>query len=324
MLNSIKAMIMEKQSMMEAAELITEETNLHHIEDDIVLGEASEEEPDFGSDDMDDDMESGNDDLNDEDGDDETDDDKGDDDHDILDKNTDDDETDDEGPAQDDSDSNVNGPEPSIADNQIDDTDDDLPEPVGAQTDEPISDDNDLLTTEIDLGSNTMKDVLPVPPNNAADAIDDADEQRVDSGFGNGNVHVDPDFQGNPLVSRLQQIINSSTDGTVRVDELKSMLNQGEGYTEAITIGGSEDGEEKNDSGDDSKKTDEDTPPDDNLVTQAVKDKVAESEEDISSGVEDGDAVSGSGDDVKDKLLKKLSSLSKNIEDTKRQIIDSL
>ncbi|MCM1439701.1 MAG: hypothetical protein NC131_10970 [Roseburia sp.] len=65
--------------------------------------------------------------------------------------------------------------------------DDDLPEPVGRQTGEtPVSSDDDLLNMEVNLGSNTLRDVLPQPPANAADAIADGDllNTRVDAGFG--------------------------------------------------------------------------------------------------------------------------------------------
>lgn len=65
---------------------------------------------------------------------------------------------------------------------------DDLPEPIGKQTGEPpISADDDLLNMQVNLGSNTLRDVLPQPPANAADAIGDEDDimkTRVDAGFG--------------------------------------------------------------------------------------------------------------------------------------------
>lgn len=65
---------------------------------------------------------------------------------------------------------------------------DDLPEPIGKQTGEPpISADDDLLNMQVNLSSNTLRDVLPQPPANAADAIGDEDDimkTRVDAGFG--------------------------------------------------------------------------------------------------------------------------------------------
>ena len=64
--------------------------------------------------------------------------------------------------------------------NDIDDT-----ELVGKQTCEPIElDDNDILSVTIDLKSNTVTDVLPIPPDNAGEALsDDILATRVDSGF---------------------------------------------------------------------------------------------------------------------------------------------
>lgn len=66
---------------------------------------------------------------------------------------------------------------------------DDLPEPIGRQTGEPVNDDiEDLMNIEIDLKSNTINDVLPVPPANASEAVPEEDDsimsQHVDSGFG--------------------------------------------------------------------------------------------------------------------------------------------
>ena len=62
-----------------------------------------------------------------------------------------------------------------------------LPEPIGAQTGEPAKlGDDDLLSQEIDLGTNTPKDTLPVPPAGASDAVVDDNllDQPIDSGFG--------------------------------------------------------------------------------------------------------------------------------------------
>ncbi len=61
---------------------------------------------------------------------------------------------------------------------------DDLPEPVGKQTGEPAQDDN-IVDVNVDLQSNTIRDVLPVPPAGAGEAIDgDEMQSHVDPGFG--------------------------------------------------------------------------------------------------------------------------------------------
>ena len=78
---------------------------------------------------------------------------------------------------------------------------DELPEPIGAQTNEPINDNNDILSMTIDIGSNTPTDILPIPPANAADAVpDDSDDimnQRVDSGFGTDGMPSDHSAEEN-------------------------------------------------------------------------------------------------------------------------------
>ena len=66
---------------------------------------------------------------------------------------------------------------------------DELPEPISSTTGEPAQiGDDDLLSVEIDLATNTPKDILPTPPASASDAVSDDDDilnQRIDSGFGN-------------------------------------------------------------------------------------------------------------------------------------------
>ena len=63
---------------------------------------------------------------------------------------------------------------------------------VGAPMDDEIE---DLLNTTIDLKSNTLSDILPVPPANAAEAIqgDDILNTRVDDGFGDEPEAPEPE-----------------------------------------------------------------------------------------------------------------------------------
>lgn len=339
MLNDIKAMILEKQNELDTIELLSEETKLHNFDESIILTESELVEPVFEEDeDNEDEEESKETDVTDSEDDD---DDK--DDSDILDKNIDDDEaevdSDNDGvddsvdDTEDISDAPIDEPEapveddvPEVPQNDIGNDsieDDDLPEPVGAQTGEPISDDNDLLSTEIDLGSNTMKDTLPVPPNNAADVVD-GDEQRIDSGF--GNDELPPEEQDNDVAVKLQQLIDNTNNSSIRVDELKSLLHESSMF-EAISIGNENIEGDNNDNKEEKEvsedKPDDEVPPDDNLVTQAVKDKVAESE--VSDDMSDGnDAAPSDSNAVKDNLFKKLSKLTKDIEDAKNQIIENM
>lgn len=62
-----------------------------------------------------------------------------------------------------------------------------IPTPMGAQTGEPINPLDDIANVEIDLGSNTMKDTLPIPPAGASGVVPEDENnpsQHVDSGFG--------------------------------------------------------------------------------------------------------------------------------------------
>lgn len=71
---------------------------------------------------------------------------------------------------------------------------DSLPDTVGAQTGEPAQDDN-VVDVNLDLQSNTMRDVLPVPPAGAAQAVaSDTMDQHVDAGFGasSGDASSEP------------------------------------------------------------------------------------------------------------------------------------
>lgn len=70
-------------------------------------------------------------------------------------------------------------PEPSL-------DGDDLPTPMGLQTGEPAqAGDDDILGVTLDLATNTQTDTLPIPPKDAADAIDGgSDKHYVDAGFG--------------------------------------------------------------------------------------------------------------------------------------------
>lgn len=98
--------------------------------------------------------------------------------------------------------------------------DNDLPTPVGAQTGLPITGDvDDLLTVDIDLKSNTTKDILPVPPAHAAEALpDDSLENTVDSGFGESTGDPDIDHVCMLYESYCDSCINN---GLIPVDQFE-------------------------------------------------------------------------------------------------------
>ena len=209
MLNKIKSMINSKKSYMEAAEIILEDAG-HNIDDIIVLGETKaedvslpepeetelptpEEEPDEGNDPDGEPM----DDQKPEDG---TEPASGEDD-DVLGASAGVEEDEDPeatpDPANENDDllsGNAEEDTPAAEGAEGDEKplplpgDDSLPEVLGKQTGEPpVSNPQDLLDVQVNMGSGTLKDVLPVPPKNAGDAIAGDGDQHVDSGFGSDN-----------------------------------------------------------------------------------------------------------------------------------------
>ena len=281
MLSAIKAMIAKKEAFQESVSIIVEDANsAQNLDDLIVLGEDSDIELP-GEDDSDDEDPG----INDNTGDNEP---KEDDEDDEEDNNEDDDLMNDQT-------------------NQ-----DDIPTPIGRQTSEPVIDDiDDLMKVEIDLKSNTSSDILPVPPSNAGEAIaDDIMNHRVDSGFEN-----DGDSEPETAVE------DNSTDSSI-MDENIDDIDNSNTMTEAITLDGGDNsnGDPAPDNNepkeDDTQETVEDPGPDEeeNSVTSAVRDKVAEAEEDFQPSKNAG----------KEELLKKLGNITKNLEDAKKAIMDSL
>ena len=230
-----------------------------------------------------------------------------------------------------------------------------LPEPIGAQTGEPAKlGDDDLLSQEIDLGTNTPKDTLPVPPAGASDAVVDDNllDQPIDSGFGAEPTPTstdvedildqpidNPDPVNNPAANGpaedsgsgdiLSEPIEDEGDIQKPVDsqqeESSDILNQP--MTEAITLGGeteatpAEGGEAAPDADQGS----------DNVVTQAVKDKVEEINtpaDDTTGGEEGGEEgeveTLANETEGQKALQKKLSNLTKEIENIKSFVVDNL
>lgn len=139
------------------------------------------------------------------------------------------------------------------------------------------TDDADLMSVTIDLRSNTNTDVLPVPPLNAGDAVqDDMLSTRIDDGFAENS---EPETAG---------------DEEPEVDMM----------TEAIKIDGDEKTEPKKAKADEPDEVPDDTE-DTSSVTDAVMDKVADSEF--------GDTGGEPSSDVNLKLQEKLDKLQADI-----------
>lgn len=306
MLGNIKEMINKQKAYLEEAAIIYED-GVGNLDDLIVLGEEGENEEGENENIQDNpnENEESSENLN----------------HDNIEGNNDDDDQDDNHDDHDEiPDQNTNLLDEPIdneigSDNNEDDIlnndADDLPTPVGLQTGEPIEGNIDnLLSMDIDLKSNTPKDILPIPPAGAGDVVNsdsnDLLNQKIDSGFSNENEQDNVDISQN-LES---DILNSDID---------LPLEDTNPVTEAITIG---DESDNNEGGESNNKSE--TPPDaseENDVTSAVKDKVAEAdtpEENIEIG--DNDVSSNSKEDI----MKKLSSITKSLEDAKNAIMKSI
>lgn len=224
---------------------------------------------------------------------------------------------------------------------------------VGRQTGEPIElTDDDLLSVTIDLKSNTITDVLPVPPDNAGEAVnDDILSTRVDSGFEEAvfnefrfrEIRGDsPEMDGVEKLrdKKKRSLADSSLAKLARDLEYDPTLtttydpppwkqklgdddnvNESDSFLEGITLSGGDDS--GNDSTDEP-AADDNPPADENEVTSAVKDKVAEAEPD-DEPVDDeaGDDLGGSSS-AKEALMKKLSSITKSLEDAKNAVLKSM
>lgn len=351
MLNTIKTMIQEKSSFLEAADVIFEDGANLNLDDQIILGlESTDDVPmDGGSEelspvaedvdeteDKDDHEENKNDEEDDLSEEPET---VEENEEDIIDSNIDDGSTE--------NDVNNNPDEnDDILDAEIDDTStphtddneelslpgDDLP-----GTHDNTDGDDNILNAEIDLGSNTIKDILPVPPANAGDVIpgtDDTTSQHVDSGF-SGEDSVNQ--QSEEISSEEDPIIGESTEDETKEEVEKveesfwnnyfSSSSNTELYSEAITIGDEEPeaapsteaptenktSEETSEEKPAEEKPEENQPAEESPVTTAVKDKVAE------MNIEEP-----AQKETQQDLLKKLGNITKSLEDAKKAVMNSI
>lgn len=355
MLNMIKSIIQEKAALKENAELILEGTMPNGALDDaIVLGEEvndfdfdalieAGEEPEVDMSDVNDESDETDDvsqeKLND---------------PEETDNKPDETETDIMNASIDDADINadparnpepidtgVDGNEDNIM-NQPVDMDDTLPTPVGAQTDEPINDDNDILSMTIDMGSNTPSDILPVPPAAAADAVpDDSDDimnQRVDSGFSgegieSGEESSEEDITESASYENAKKFVDSRNKKAEqeKIDAKTEAFCQfvqdmrQKAFMEEISLGGDDsapadeiaEAPAEDASTDVSADTDTAPSEEESPVTTAVKDKVAEAD----AADEVTTAPSGSS---QQEIMNKLSNITKNLEDVKKSIMQSI
>lgn len=221
MLNMIKDLINEKTNFLDDGDIIFEDATNGQIDDSIVLGEEnSMEESEEDNNDEENEFElKDEDDSSDDEDKDET----------LEDSNNNDEDVIDSSPKEDELPSTNNS--------------DDFEQPVDSTYDEPIStndDIDDILNVEIDLKSNTMSDVLPVPPANAAEAVpgddDDIMNTRIDSGFENEIVESSKNHINMSTVSEndivmtegfLQKIHNffdGKSDATCKLKKLPPKL----------------------------------------------------------------------------------------------------
>lgn len=155
MLDVIKSIINRKRSFLEAVDLILEDMESDEIVDSL-LDDKLTDDGDVPSEDSSDDGE----------------------DH---------FEFDDGGALGDDSEKDSSGP---VGDYGIDNSfDADASAPSEESPDDEIS---DIFAISVDTRTNTVRDILPVAPMNASDAIVGDSDAKVDSGFGNESGDVNP------------------------------------------------------------------------------------------------------------------------------------
>lgn len=213
----------------------------------------------------------------------------------------------------------------------IDEPNDDLPEPVGAQTNEPISDDSvNLLDVEINISTNTMDDVLPVPPANAQDAVpSDVMDQQIDAGFGGGEPEDEPEAPvadtSNMMDDPIDQPaanareLENNVDHDLMNDDIDAPVEESTAMTEAISIGDEPIPDDSTDA-----PSEEPAAPDaaqESPVTTAVKDKVEEADTPLEDPIEEPATEEPTEDEGKKAIMNKLSSLTKSLEDVKAMML---
>lgn len=313
MLNGIKTLINSKIAMQESASVILENSSMMDLDDAIILGEEGdigvpieEEDTDNSAPTMDDDTDNSSQ--------------ENDEDSDSGDANEPESVPGAEEPNSDTSD-NDSGKDSiddvDTSDPMNDNIGDSLPEPVGKQTGEPVvDDDTDLMNMDINIASNTMSNVLPVPPSNASDAVvDDEMSTSTDSGF----EGIDT---SDPMNDNIEKVPTAESTS----------------FVEGISLAGGMEGDSQqtDSTGDpapeDTTTNSSDTPPDtnnaENDVTSAVRDKVNESETTTDPAATDtttdtgGISTENNGSTMsKEEIFKRLSRLTGDIEGLKEKLV---
>lgn len=357
MLNNIKSLILEKKEFQEAASILMEDAT-NNVEDLIVLNEDSEfknkeEEDKEKKDKKKEDSENKpktestfyeKDEVMEEDSSD---------DEEIIDESpydeNDDMELDDDS-SEDENEIDMGDTDDSSEDDFDSDNDDTIEDPNLLGSGDNGNDIDDIMHIEIDLSTNTVSDVLPRSPKDASSVVND---DTMSIGVDDSPVEPESDDSSSDSSSEFDDIdldeepSEEETDTDEKDDveesfELEDDLD--DFFSEAIDIGGSDDSSDNN------------TPPDekaaeDNTVTSAVKDKVNEannssdnnSNDDITFDEEPGDdssndnfdidygdsdpnagtedTSSGGDEDVKSMVIKKLSNITKALEDAKNSVL---
>lgn len=237
---------------------------------------------------------------------------------------------------------------------------DDIPQTVGRQTGEPAQDDN-VVDVNLDLQSNTLRDVLPVPPAGAASAVvSDQMDQHVDSGFGgDGEPAPAGDPATPPAVESPATEPAPATDpvpgdkptpaeeGTDPSADLSGDIGNDDAgtedkpVTEAITLGGDTGteepapaAEEKPAEGGDAPLTAADAgtdpaPAEDPAAADPAAEPApdeGEGENPVTAAVRDkvAESETPSPEANKEELLKKLGNITKNLEDAKKAVMSAI
>lgn len=210
----------------------------------------------------------------------------------------------------------------------------------------------DILNVEIDLATNTQTDVLPVPPANASDAIvgDDFMNQAIDSGFGGDeekppiettmDIMADPvdeptpeDPKGEETENIMDAPVEEKVEGDAQIQKhienleqknkegmAESTNDENAPFTEGISLGDETPAEAPAEGDTATPDANTEAPAEgeeENPVTAAVKDKVDE----ITSEEQPEQMSVGAS---KEELMKKLSSLTKSIEDAKNLVMSGI
>lgn len=315
MLNTIKAIINQKKSFQEAADLLLENDSL---DDSIILGESSDDlvnaQPEEKPEDI------------------STEEEKEKATEDVLDA-----------PVEPEVPSEEPAAEPEVPEEN---PAEELPTPVGTQTGEPTgASDADILSTEIDIASNTPTDTVPVAPKAAEDAVIDQpiegpEEPNADLATAIDNIEQPAEVpqvnntipEEKPDVPEEAHIEGEMSDGAKQTteeiaeeepepsptdvqEESFDLLNMP--IEEAIEVGGEEPAAEEGTTEEQpAEDNPEEAPDEDNEVTSAVKDKV----EEISM---DDPEVEEQVTKNKEDVMKKLANITKNIEDVKTSLLKS-